>query len=133
QYQHAQPVRHRSTQLRQTLPRAPRRRCFERLVVRRSLLLAERLGRDGPEQEVFGYDEGEVRCGVRTAMTITETDDDIFAERNFAGLHKRLGGVPLYRIGLDPPPGMATEADVLRHLDAGDKRLYELIEGTLVE
>jgi len=64
---------------------------------------------------------------------MTLTDDDVLAERNFAGLHRRLGGVPLYRIGLDPPPGMATEKDVLRHLDAGDKRLYELIEGTLVE
>jgi Uma2 family endonuclease len=52
---------------------------------------------------------------------------------DFAGLHRRLGEVPLHRIGMDPPPGTATEADVLRHLDAIDKRTYELLEETLVE
>jgi Uma2 family endonuclease len=68
-----------------------------------------------------------------TVIEEPETEEDFFATRGFAGLHKRLGGIPLHRIGMDPPPGMATEADVLRHLDAVDKRLYELIEGTLVE
>ena len=50
-----------------------------------------------------------------------------------ADLHERLGFVPLHRIRMDPPPGRATEADVIRHLDGGNKRMYELVDGTLVE
>ena len=44
-----------------------------------------------------------------------------------------LGNVPLHRIVCDPMPGSATEADVLRHVDGDDKKLVELIDGTLVE
>ncbi len=55
------------------------------------------------------------------------------APETLADLHERLGFVPLDRIRMDPPPGTATEADVIRHLDGGNKRLYELIDGTLVE
>jgi Uma2 family endonuclease len=52
---------------------------------------------------------------------------------NFAEwLHEELGDVPLRRIVMDPWMGMATEADLLR-LAERDKRLCELIEGTLVE
>jgi Uma2 family endonuclease len=43
-----------------------------------------------------------------------------------------LGGVPLQRIVMDPPPGTATEQDLLRFVER-DKRLVELIDGTLVE
>ena len=43
-----------------------------------------------------------------------------------------LGGVPLERVLFDPPPGTATEADLLRLAETGD-RLCELIDGTLVE
>jgi Uma2 family endonuclease len=43
-----------------------------------------------------------------------------------------LGDVPLKRIIFDPPPGSATEADLLRLVEQ-DKRLCELIDGTLVE
>lgn len=50
-----------------------------------------------------------------------------------ADLHERLGYVPLHRIRMDPPPGTATEADVIRFLEGADKRLYELVDGTLVE
>jgi Uma2 family endonuclease len=42
-------------------------------------------------------------------------------------------GVPASRILLDPPPGTATEADVIRLVDGEPKRLVELIDGTLVE
>jgi Uma2 family endonuclease len=56
-----------------------------------------------------------------------------YAPDNLSELLDRLGNVPPERIGLDPPPGRATEADVLRHLEAADKRLYELVDGTLVE
>lgn len=42
-----------------------------------------------------------------------------------------LGEVPLERIITDPPPGTATEKDLLWFVDAGD-RLVELVGGTLV-
>ena len=43
-----------------------------------------------------------------------------------------LGGVPLSRVIFDSWPGTATEADLLRFVER-DKRLCELIDGTLVE
>ena len=48
---------------------------------------------------------------------------------SFAYLHARLGGVPLIRIRREPPPGSATEADLLR----APKPICELIDGVLVE
>jgi len=47
-------------------------------------------------------------------------------------LIESLGDIPLDRVRLDPPPGQATEADLLR-LSTADGRLYELVDGTLVE
>ncbi len=41
--------------------------------------------------------------------------------------------VPASRILLDPLPGAATEADVVRRVDGEPKRLVELVDGTLVE
>jgi Uma2 family endonuclease len=52
---------------------------------------------------------------------------------NFAELLNRLGHVPPERIRLCPPPGTATEADVLAAMETPRKRLCELIEGVLVE
>lgn len=49
-----------------------------------------------------------------------------------ADLIADLGDVPLSRVRLDPPPGRATEADLLRLREADD-RPYELVDGTLVE
>jgi Uma2 family endonuclease len=49
-----------------------------------------------------------------------------------ADLHERLGNIPLHRIRMKPLPGTATEKDLLDLLEHGD-RLYELIDGTLVE
>ena len=46
-------------------------------------------------------------------------------------LHE-LGDVPLERILFDPPPGAATESDVIRLEDHAD-RICELVDGTLVE
>ncbi len=43
-----------------------------------------------------------------------------------------LGDIPLERVVMDPPPGTATEQDLLRFVEAGD-RLVELVDGTLVE
>ena len=42
-------------------------------------------------------------------------------------------GVPPYRVLLNPPPGTARVRDVIRHVDGPNKRLVELVEGTLVE
>lgn len=47
--------------------------------------------------------------------------------RTLADLIERLGGVSPERILLEPPPGTATEADLVKH------KLCELIDGVLVE
>src|SRR4051794_12061305 len=46
---------------------------------------------------------------------------------------RSLGNIPLSRIVFDPPPGTATLQDVLRMVDGDEKRLVELVNGTLVE
>jgi Uma2 family endonuclease len=51
---------------------------------------------------------------------------------NVAELLEHLGNIPARRVLLKPPPGRATERDVIRFRDR-DKRLCELIDGTLVE
>lgn len=53
-----------------------------------------------------------------------ETLDDLF---------QRVGQVPFGRVRLQPPPGTATEADVLSGLNKQHKQLCELIDGVLVE
>ncbi|MFO0957345.1 MAG: Uma2 family endonuclease [Isosphaeraceae bacterium] len=45
---------------------------------------------------------------------------------------KKLGNIPPGRVRLVPAPGTATEADVLHFLDR-ENRLFELVDGTLVE
>jgi len=52
--------------------------------------------------------------------------------RNFQELLDDLGGVPAFRIALSPPPGLAAEADVIA-MEVHHKRLFELVDGTLVE
>ncbi|HEY7153707.1 MAG TPA: Uma2 family endonuclease [Gemmataceae bacterium] len=52
---------------------------------------------------------------------------------NLAELMERLGGVPLERIRMQPPPGTAKEKDVLAAERKPRKRLCELIDGVLVE
>jgi Uma2 family endonuclease len=49
-----------------------------------------------------------------------------------ADLHERLGRVPLHRIRCHPAPGTATEADLLV-CPNGEKHLFELVDGVLVE
>ena len=49
-----------------------------------------------------------------------------------ADVLERVGNVPPSRVRLRPPPGEATEADVIRIHDRENK-LYELVEGVLVE
>src|SRR5580658_2309584 len=49
-----------------------------------------------------------------------------------ADLLEQLGGIPAFRVRLRPPPGEATESDVLALHDHED-RLFELVDGVLVE
>jgi Uma2 family endonuclease len=49
-----------------------------------------------------------------------------------ADLLERLGYISPARVRLDPPPGQATETDLLA-LSAATDRLYELVDGVLVE
>jgi Uma2 family endonuclease len=49
-----------------------------------------------------------------------------------AELLKKLGGIPAERVLLDPPPGTATEKDVLA-VEQREGRLCELVDGVLVE
>jgi Uma2 family endonuclease len=52
--------------------------------------------------------------------------------KTLADLVAGIGSVPLERIPFPPAPGMATEADVFQR-PGGEKRLYELVDGMLVE
>jgi Uma2 family endonuclease len=65
---------------------------------------------------------------MATAMAEPEV-----AEETLADLLERIGNVPLSRIPAKPAPGMATEEDVVAALDAANKRLFELVDGVLVE
>ena len=49
-----------------------------------------------------------------------------------ADLLERFGPIPAARIRYDPPPGTASEQDVIA-LEAREKRLFELVDGVLVE
>ncbi len=51
---------------------------------------------------------------------------------NAADLQRHLGGIPLERIRMYPPPGMATVKDLLA-ADARHDRICELVDGILVE
>lgn len=66
-------------------------------------------------------------------MTPTSSPSATTADDSLADLVQRLGGIPLDRIRLRPPPGTATEADVIAAMEAPRKRLCELIDGVLVE
>lgn len=51
----------------------------------------------------------------------------------FGDFHARLGHIPLDRIWMTPPPGTATEADLLAAWATPPHRRPELVDGTLVE
>ena len=55
-----------------------------------------------------------------------------FPFEDMGELLDRLGDIPARRICLNPPPGTATEEDLLRK-HGRPVKLYELVEGTLVE
>ncbi|WP_425617271.1 Uma2 family endonuclease [Anatilimnocola sp. NA78] len=47
-------------------------------------------------------------------------------------LAERFGDIPATRICMNPPPGQATEADLV-YLQEHEDRLFELVDGTLIE
>ncbi len=57
---------------------------------------------------------------------------DVPDHQTIADLLKRLGGVSAARVRLQPSPGTATERDVVAVHDR-ENRLFELVDGTLVE
>jgi Uma2 family endonuclease len=53
---------------------------------------------------------------------------------NVADLLRRLGRIPAFRVRLKPPPGTATEKDVIRNNESKLKTgICELVDGTMVE
>jgi len=60
---------------------------------------------------------------------MTESNTDAWTA---VDLVQRFGAIPLSRIRLDPPPGSARETDVVAIHDR-ENRLYELVDGVLVE
>jgi Uma2 family endonuclease len=52
---------------------------------------------------------------------------------NLAELMERLGGVPLERVRMRPPPGTATEKDLLEARKGPRGKSVELVEGVLVD
>jgi Uma2 family endonuclease len=53
---------------------------------------------------------------------------------NVAQLLRRLGSIPAFRVRLQPPPGTATEKDLILHNESKLRTaICELVEGTLVE
>jgi Uma2 family endonuclease len=52
---------------------------------------------------------------------------------NMAEVMERIGDIPLARIRMRPPPGTATEEDVLAAWAGPNRRLCELVDGVLVE
>jgi Uma2 family endonuclease len=65
---------------------------------------------------------------MATATTTAETRRYL----TIADLLESLGGIPARRVRFDPVPGTATERDLIELSRRGD-RLYELVDGTLVE
>ena len=63
--------------------------------------------------------------------TAIEAPEEV--HETLADVLERIGKVPLARIPAWPPPGMAKEKHVLAALEASDKRLFELVDGVLVE
>jgi Uma2 family endonuclease len=64
---------------------------------------------------------------------MTELERELTEGESLADLLEQIGNVPLNRIPLRPPPGTATELDVLTMERRPRKKLCELVDGVLVE
>ena len=65
-------------------------------------------------------------------MSLAPTETRTRRVPTAAALLRRLGDIDPERVRMVPPPGTATEADVIRYSEK-DNTLYELVDGTLVE
>jgi len=65
---------------------------------------------------------------MSTTLTPKPTPEGLSGLRTLADLVERLGDIPLDRVRLQPPPGTATEQDII-----DEDRLCELVDGVLVE
>src|SRR5262245_49221208 len=74
--------------------------------------------------------DAKVRPGTRSAA-MSESPPATTYE-TLADVLRRVGDIAPQRIRLQPPPGHATEGDLLRVMDRNG-RLYELVDGVLVE
>jgi Uma2 family endonuclease len=70
--------------------------------------------------------------GLSVSTAISFPPTALPVEWSLADLRKHLGGIPLRRIRLYPPPGMATEDDAIL-LRERDGPICEVIDGILVE
>ena len=68
---------------------------------------------------------------IRTLADVTRRLGN-FSVRDLADLLRDLGDIPPERVWMTPPPGTATEKDVIE-AEAKYHRLCELVDGTLVE
>lgn len=66
------------------------------------------------------------------ATTVSSSPTSLFAECTLADVLEHLGGIPPSRVRMDPPPGTATEKDVLE-AEPRCGRICELVDGVLVE
>src|SRR5947209_5127281 len=72
------------------------------------------------------------RTSVTATTATSPPPSSIAANDTVADLIDRLGGISPRRIRMRPYPGTATEQHLLE-LRATEKRLFELVDGTLVE
>ncbi len=70
---------------------------------------------------------------MTTAVGIEADEIEMEPIRTVADLLAKHGDIPPERILMTPVPGTATEADAIQLADRADKRLCELVNGTLVE
>jgi Uma2 family endonuclease len=68
---------------------------------------------------------------MATTITVPRTTS-LPTRWSLADVQKHLGGIPFERIRSFPPPGFATVEDV-EEIQANEDRLFELIDGILVE
>lgn len=70
---------------------------------------------------------------MSTISPFTSTPEvEVRAPLTLVDLANRFGDIPPTRICMSPPPGEATEVDLLNFSDHHD-RLFELVDGTLIE
>jgi Uma2 family endonuclease len=77
---------------------------------------------------------GVARSSIMATASARRKSPAVGDIENVAQLLRRLGSIPAFRVRLQPPPGTATEKDLVRHNESKLKTaICELVDGTLVE